>query len=113
MFNGKDTLYFSDELFREHLDINEKIRWIGQPNPKIYFTSADAFLIPISIWVFGFAIFWIIMTVRMNAPLVFPVFGTFFYYLGFINWSDVSGIILDEKSVLTTLSPANVYFRFI
>lgn len=41
----------------------EHLLWIGQPDPKVRFTGADAFLVPFSILWGGFAIFWEFMAV--------------------------------------------------
>ena len=86
MFSTSPLLKISpEEQFQEHLQAGEKILWAGQPNPRIHFNSADRFLIPLSIWVFGFAIFWIIMATNMGAPIIFPIFGSIFLALGFYH----------------------------
>ena len=41
-----------------HLSPDERIEWVGKPDPAKHFTRADVFLIPFSILWGGFAIFW-------------------------------------------------------
>jgi hypothetical protein len=80
-----------ENIFQEELLKDEKILWMGQPNPDIKYTSMDWFLIPFSIMWGGFAIFWelsalgIILLAETNgadAPIIFPLFGIPFVIIG-------------------------------
>jgi len=80
-----------ENIFKHELLKDEKILWVGQPNPNIIFTSMDWFLIPFSIIWGGFAIFWELSTIGIiffaktqgaDAPIVFPIFGIPFVIMG-------------------------------
>jgi len=78
-------------IFKEFLLKDEKILWMGQPNPNVNFTSMDWFLIPFSIMWGGFAIFWELGVLGVlsinnsnetNVPIVFSLFGIPFVIIG-------------------------------
>jgi hypothetical protein len=68
----------------------EQLLWLGQPDPKVWFTTADLYLIPVSILWCGFAIVWEVGASREGgvpniwgipfiAAGLYLVFGRFFY----------------------------------
>ena len=67
---------------KQHLNNNENLIWIGQPRKGIIFRLADIFLIPFSLLWCGFAIFWFISAVSMEAPFFFSLFGIPFVIIG-------------------------------
>lgn len=67
---------------RQHLDNNENLLWVGQPQTGLVFRSADIFLIPFSILWCGFAIFWFISAISSGAPFLFSLFGLPFVAIG-------------------------------
>jgi hypothetical protein len=50
--------YSIQELLASDLLRDEEVIWTGQPDPKVLFSKADAFLIPFSLIWGGFALFW-------------------------------------------------------
>ena len=72
---------YSAEL-RQHLDVGENLLWSGKPKAGIVFTNADIFLIPFSLLWCGFAIFWLMTTIGVGAPLFFTLFGIPFVIIG-------------------------------
>lgn len=46
------------DVFSPELLPGETIRWTGRPNPTIIFHTEDAYMIPITLFWGGFAIFW-------------------------------------------------------
>lgn len=69
------------KFFQKDLTIGEKILWTGQPEPFIIFTKADIFLIPFSIFWFGFVLFAAIKDTSFIFS--FPFIGLFFLIIGF------------------------------
>ena len=67
---------------RPYLEPGEQILWLGKPETLHLFTAQDVFLIPFSLLLFGFAVFWEITAFRMGAPWFFPLFGSFFVMIG-------------------------------
>jgi hypothetical protein len=59
----------------------EQLLWCGRPDPRLWFTSADLYLIPFSIVWCGFAIFWDAGASRSAGP-GFTVFGVPFIAIG-------------------------------
>ncbi|MBT8158973.1 MULTISPECIES: hypothetical protein [Arthrobacter] len=69
----------------------EQLLWAGQPDPRVRFTRADAFLVPFSVLWGGFAVFWegaAITTVREPLFIIwgipFVVVGLYFIFGRFI-----------------------------
>jgi hypothetical protein len=60
----------------------ERLLWVGQPDPRVRFTGADAFLIPFSILWGGFAIFWEFMAVTTVKQPLFVLWGIPFVLIG-------------------------------
>jgi hypothetical protein len=56
------------------LSSDEKIEWIGKPDPEKRFTPADRFLVPFSLMWGGFAIVWETLAISGGAAL-FALFG--------------------------------------
>ena len=87
------TPYSIQELLGNDLLSDEEITWAGQPDPKIYFTKADAFLVPFSLLWGGFALFWegAVIAALLSGEgrsgnggslYMFVVFGSFFGVMG-------------------------------
>ncbi len=66
---------------QQELLSGEKLLWAGKPLPGIRLKSSDTFLIPFSIFWFGFAIFWT-YGASQGSPL-FGLFGIPFLLVGF------------------------------
>lgn len=64
------------------LERGEKLIWSGQPRQGMYFTAQDFYLVPFSLLWGGFAIFWEVLVLMSNAPIVFPLFGSVFVLVG-------------------------------
>ncbi|KQQ80903.1 hypothetical protein [Arthrobacter sp. Leaf137] len=61
----------------------EKLLWVGQPDPQVRFTGADAFLVPFSILWGVFAIFWEFMVVTtVKQQPFFALWGIPFVLVG-------------------------------
>ncbi len=64
-----------------YLRPGEQLLWCGRPDPRLWFTGADLYLIPFSVLWCGFAIFWEAGASRSGGPL-FAVFGVPFIAIG-------------------------------
>ncbi|MFA7248785.1 MAG: hypothetical protein WC273_04065 [Dehalococcoidia bacterium] len=71
-----------DAVLREELGPAEKLLWTGQPRQGFHVRIEDAFLIPISIVWFGFALFWESEVLLTGAPFFFKLWGIPFLALG-------------------------------
>jgi hypothetical protein len=60
----------------------ERLLWVGQPDPRVRFTGADAFLVPFSILWGGFAVVWEIMAITRSESPLFVIWGIPFVLLG-------------------------------
>lgn len=67
--------------FQNDLLKNEKILWVGQPDPKALFTAADIFLVPFSIFWSGFALVFVLATLGIGWFGL--LFGLPFLLIGF------------------------------
>ena len=88
--SGMPDEYRIREVFQSELLEGETIEWTGQPDPTVYFTKADIFLVPFSLLWGGFAVFWELMALgflfgssgKHGAPGFFPIFGLPFVAMG-------------------------------
>jgi len=60
----------------------ERLQWTGQPRRGLLLRRSDLFIIPFTLVWFGFAVFWMIMAIRSNAPVFFILFGVPFVLIG-------------------------------
>ena len=60
----------------------ERLRWVGQPDPRVRFSAADLFLVPFSIMWGGFALFWELQAVVSGGPFFFTLWGIPFVLMG-------------------------------
>lgn len=65
-----------------HLRGGEQLLWVGQPDPDVRFTPADAFLVPFSILWGGFAVVWETTVIVSGAPPLFVLWGIPFVLMG-------------------------------
>ena len=72
----------NDLLFTPYLEDTEDILWMGQPIPYLLFSWRDLYLIPFSLMWGGFAIFWELMAISGDAPLLFKLWGIPFVVVG-------------------------------
>jgi hypothetical protein len=74
--------YEIERELQSSLSPGEELLWTGRPKTGLVFRKTDFFMIPFSLIWFGFVIFWITMTVKMGAPLIFTLFGVPFLFVG-------------------------------
>ena len=79
------------EPFDAHLGADEKVLWVGRPDPAKHFGKADWFAVPFSLLWGGFALFWEASVIASGGgffvlwglPFVgiglYMMFGRFFY----------------------------------
>lgn len=65
-----------------HLTADEYVVWKGRPGKGHVLTKSDIFLIPFSLMWGGFAIFWEMSVLLMDAPLLFKLWGIPFVLVG-------------------------------
>ncbi|MDD5570666.1 MAG: PH domain-containing protein [Bacteroidales bacterium] len=73
------------EIYNElkpYLNSGEVIVWRGIPRQGILIGAFDSFMVPFSLFWGGFAFFWEFMVIKMNAPLIFKIFGIPFVLVG-------------------------------
>ena len=75
---------YADEYYfvRDYLVPGESILWKGKPGKGHLLTSQDVFMIPFSIFWFGFAVFWEISVLSSGAPFFFGLWGVPFILVG-------------------------------
>lgn len=64
------------------LQSNETVLWEGMPEPGVHLSKEDAFLIPGSVFFFGFSVFWTALAASMGAPVFFYLWGSMFIIFG-------------------------------
>ena len=83
LFSDPDTGFSSGTgSFREILGYGEPILWQGRPERYSLLEKQDWFLLPFSILWGGFAVFWEYSAFRVNAPLLFKLWGIPFVLVG-------------------------------
>ncbi|MEV8148419.1 hypothetical protein AB0O52_09720 [Arthrobacter sp. NPDC080073] len=60
----------------------EQLLWVGQPDPRVRFTPADAFLVPFSVLWGGFAVFWEAAAITTVRQPLFVIWGIPFVLVG-------------------------------
>ena len=60
----------------------EQLLWAGRPDPAVWFSRSDWYLIPASLLWLGFVVFWNFGVRRSAAPAAFLVFGLIFLAVG-------------------------------
>lgn len=70
------------DRLRPLLRPGEQLLWVGRPDPKVRFVSADLFLVPFSIMWAGFAVFWEWTAIASHAPIFFELWGVPFVLVG-------------------------------
>lgn len=61
---------------------SEQLLWVGQPDPRVRFTGADAFLVPFSVLWGGFAVFWEVTAITSVRQPLFVLWGIPFVLVG-------------------------------
>lgn len=69
-------------MLQRYLRPGERLLWSGRPDPGVWFTSADAFLIPFGVMWGGFAIFWETSVTSGGGPVFGMIWGTPFVAIG-------------------------------
>ncbi len=69
------------ELMRV-LGEGEELLWTGRPKKGLVLRRSDAIMIPFSLVWCGFAIFWVMISMTMGAPMLFTMFGIPFVLIG-------------------------------
>ncbi|MCF3138772.1 hypothetical protein LRQ04_05830 [Paenarthrobacter sp. AR 02] len=64
------------------LGTGEQLLWVGEPDPKVHFTAADAFFVPFSILWGGFAIVWEVAAITVVRQPLFIIWGIPFVLVG-------------------------------
>lgn len=75
-------LHNPEQEIVQQLGSSESLLWSGKPRKGIIFRGSDIFLIPFSIMVCGFAIYWEYTAVRLGAPFFFMLWGIPFVLIG-------------------------------
>ena len=89
-----DTLIALGEApYKRYLSPDEEILWEGQPDLRKNLDRSDAFLIPFSIFWFGFAIAWTVITFLFGG--FFFLFGIPFLAVGY--WIAIGRLIYRKK----------------
>jgi hypothetical protein len=70
------------EQLQSVIQPGETVVWSGRPDPAVFLTAADGYLIPFSVFFTGFSIFWIIGASSAPAGSLFPLFGVPFVVIG-------------------------------
>jgi hypothetical protein len=95
------------------LSPSEDVLWTGSPVRYPVFDRQDAFLVPVSIFFFGFAIVWETIALRSGAPFFFDLWGLPFIAIGFylaIGRLLVRQIML--RSVVYTITNQRIIMRW-
>ena len=75
--------YTDDYSFaRPYLSAGEAVLWKGKPGKGNLVTSQDVFMIPVSLFWCGFAVFWETTVISAGAPFFFALFGIPFVAVG-------------------------------
>ncbi|TME22355.1 MAG: PH domain-containing protein [Chloroflexi bacterium] len=66
---------------------DERILWTGRPGSRRWFTAADIYLVPFSLFWGGFALFWEGLVLTSGAPWPFALWGIPFIVIGqYLIW---------------------------
>lgn len=68
-------------VFREYLQKDESLLWVGKPKQGVQLKTSDIFVIPFSILWLGFAVFWTVGATKSGGVL-FGLFGIPFVLIG-------------------------------
>ena len=67
---------------QSYLRSNEQLLWWGRPDPDVWFSPADGFMVPFSLVWGGFALFWEISVIATGASPFFVIWGIPFVAVG-------------------------------
>jgi DUF1707 SHOCT-like domain len=65
----------ADSSLEQHLVGDERLLWVGRPDPKKRFAQSDLYMVPFSLMWGGFAIFWETTVILSGAPVFFALWG--------------------------------------
>jgi hypothetical protein len=72
----------AEQLIASDLEPGERLLWVGRAARGVRFRPSDMLLIPFSVLLVAFAVFWEMMVLQTSAPLFFRFAGSVFVVLG-------------------------------
>jgi Domain of unknown function (DUF1707) len=72
----------TENALEPHLVHDERVLWVGRPDPTKRFAKSDIFTVPFSLMWGGFAIFWETSVIVGGAPFFFALWGIPFVAIG-------------------------------
>jgi ABC-type bacteriocin/lantibiotic exporter with double-glycine peptidase domain len=112
--------YDLESELKPFLSSDERLEWVGYPSDGPLYSAQDYIMIPMGLFVAGFAIFWMYMASSMGAPIFFVICGSPFLFIGlglaFVNpfikkWKNkktVYGLTKSKLIIKTELRSAQV-----
>ena len=102
-------------LLESELSPGEAVLWTGKPNPRVLFHSSDAYMVPVSLFWAGFAIFWELgvsgkgFAAARNPNLFMTLWGVPFVLIGqYLIWGRFVYVRLKKRYVVYALTTERV-----